>query len=612
MFIRPAWASPTPQETPPPPTAPAQMAVPQHPLAIEGKRVYSEFCASCHGTAGDGQGPAAKSLPNQPTAFSDPQVINTRSPRELFQTTKEGRMDKGMPPWGVRLDDVAIWGVTAYLFDLGLTQDVYDAGAQIYKDSCAVCHGESGKGDGPQAQGDMPDLSSWAAWVDISNDAWAQRVKQQDVHASVVKELDDDSLKKVMAYVRTLSYESTRAPLEGNGIISGTVEMMTKGEEANFEGLTVALFGLRGGEELALTLTTTVKADNTFRFEGLSTSHQMIYYLETEWEGVPYATDALVFLPGQTVITTTLQVAATTEEDPGIRAGRAHWFMDFDGETLTVGELIGIDNPGDRAYIGTPLPDRDGARAVIRWALPAGVMNLRLDGGKLGERFLLVNGELIDTLPLPPGRDVRRLLLQYQLPIEHNQAVLAHPVSLPIDLLTVFIADRGEHIEVPDNATEGESQDVNGVPFKMYTLTRVDKGETVTFRLTNLAAARKANPHEAPPSLVRQIGVGLSLLLGLLLLGSMVYLTRRRKPSEDETKEALRERREEILRLIAQLDIAFEAGEVDEATYREERDILMAEAVQLTRMLGDIPTELEGSSDTAPSADEDTTPEEQA
>ncbi len=584
FFVLPAWAAPTAQSTPPAEATP--MPPPNHPLAWEGQRVYKETCVSCHGEQGGGDGPAASGLPSKPTAFSDPNVINARTPKELFQVTKDGRMNKGMPPWGVRLDDGSIWQVVAYLFDLGISPDTYNRGREVYQGRCAACHGPTGRGDGPQAPSNIPDLTRWADWIDISNQEWAQKIQGQEVHAKALEGLDKDTLQDVVAYVRTLTYDSTRAPLEGNGVISGTVTMLTPGIEATFQGLTVTLFGLRGGEELALTMSTTVSADNTFHFEGLPTSHEMLYFLQTEWEGVPYTSEPLVFLPGQTVITTTLQVAAVTEEDPGIRAGQAHWFADFDGQTLTVGELISFDNLGKYAYKGPPVPGHEGAHAAIRWELPAGVTQLRVEGGKLGERFLFVDGALIDTVPLPPGRDVRRLLLQYQLPIEHNQAVLAHPVSIPIDLLTVFIADRGEHIQVPEGATEGEPQDVNGVSFKSYTLTRLEKGQTVTFRLTNLAAAAKrANPHQVPPSRVRTAGVVLGALLGIFLIGGMVYLSRRSRQSEEEALEAVRKRSDALLEEIAQLDVAFEQGAIDEASYKEERDLLMAEAVQLTRMI---------------------------
>jgi mono/diheme cytochrome c family protein len=38
----------------------------------------------------------------------------SRSPAELFHTTKFGRMQGMMPPWRNRLDDTQIWNAVAY------------------------------------------------------------------------------------------------------------------------------------------------------------------------------------------------------------------------------------------------------------------------------------------------------------------------------------------------------------------------------------------------------------------------------------------------------------------------------------------------------------------
>lgn len=577
----PVWAAPLTQTNTP------EAPLPLRPSAGEGQSIYAESCAPCHGDQGDGNGPAAGGLPNPPAAFSNPEALRNLSPRQIFQITKEGRIERGMPPWKNRLSDDAIWAVTSYLYDLSIGDAGYAHGKNTYQQACAACHGDTGRGDGPQAQGmQVPDLTQWPDWIDLSNADLAQRVVQSPVHKDVVASLPGDALEQAIAYARTLSYSSTRAPLVGNGTILGTVEMMTPGEEANFEGLEVTLLGFRGTMDPRLVLTTTVGSTNTFRFDGLSTDQDVLYLLRTTWEGAPYSTDVLVFPPGQQVITATLQVAASTEEDPGIRADQVHWFIDFDGESLVVGELISISNPGDRTYKGPEIPGRDGKRAVIRWSLPAGVTNLRLDGGQLGDRYLLIDGDLIDTLPLPPGTDVRRLLFQYQLPIEHRQAVLAHPVSLPIGFLTVFIADRGETVQAPEQAVKGDSRDVSGVPFLSYTINGAQPGETLTFRLTNItASAGQPTAATVSGSPVRTLGIVLAALLGVALLAGMVYLGRRSAPPEQLHREDILARRDALLTEIAQLDAQYEAGQVDEASYREQRDILMAEAVQLTRML---------------------------
>ncbi len=571
----------------PPDHPPMEPTVPLRPSANQGKAVYAESCAPCHGETGKGDGPSASGLPSPPTDFTASEPLLSLSPQSILNVIREGRLERGMPPWKNRLSDEAMGAVTAYLFDLHLGTEQYEKTRTLYNEKCAACHGEQGRGDGPLAEGlDVPDLTAWSDWVQVSVRDWQKNIGADTVHADALASLDQAQVEDVLVYVRTLTYSSSLAPFRGKGVIEGKVEMMTAGEEANFNGLAVTLFGFRGSMEPELILTATVEADSTFRFENLSTESDALYSISTQWEGIPYSSGVLAFPPGQNVITTTLQVAATTDQDPGLEAGRVHWFMDFEEDAVVVGELISISNPGDRAYIGEPMIDQEGKRAVIRWPLPDGATGVRLDGGVLGERFFLEEGVLIDTLPVPPGNDVRRLLFQYRLPIKGGRAVFVHSLSMPVRFLNVFVADRGEHIEAPSNMIMGTPQEVSGVSFRSYIASNLPAGEKITFKFSNIPnLASGTSPHTATPSAVRLIGVGLSVVLGLALLGGLFYFSKRR--TTGDSKEALRQRRDALLQEIAALDVRYRQGKIKEHEYREERDLLMAEAVHLTMALGE-------------------------
>ncbi len=562
--------------------------IPERPSAGEGQAIYAESCAPCHGPTGQGDGPTASSLPNPPTAFADPANLRNLPPSQIFKITKEGRIERGMPPWKNRLSDSAIWSVTAYLFDLNISNEEYQAGQAVYQKSCQSCHGPTGKGDGPEAGGlNVPDLTIWTNWVDVSNEEWVSRVLGDEVHMAVLGDVSREEVTQAIAYVRTLTYSSTRAPLTGNGVISGTVEMMTPDETANFEGLEVILFGFRGSMDPRLILTTTVSATNTFRFEGLSTDPDALYTLRTEWEGATYGSGVLVFPPDQTVITTTLQVAATTDQNPGVRADQVHWFVDFGDGVINVGELISISNPGKRTYIGEPIPGQEDKRAVIRWPLPANATNITVEGGQIGERYLLIDGALVDTSPLPPGADVRRLLFQYQIPLDNGRVQIEHPVGMPIRFLSLFVVDLGQQVEVPENMIKGETQDVSGVPVATYLARDLQPGQTLNIRMSKIpkTAGTQAATQPASESPIRLIGIAMAAILGLALFGGMFYLGRHTPPTTGPGREALVAQRDALLQEIAVLDERYERQEIDEATYRQERDLLMAEAVRLTLRL---------------------------
>lgn len=582
-----AWAVPAPQDLPPdhPPVNVTPGGVPERPSAAAGAPIYQQSCAPCHGDTGQGDGPAASGLPAKPTAFADPATLRRLSPRQIFEVIRNGRIERGMPPWANRLSEDATWAVVAYLLDLNLPPDEYEAGRAIYQASCAACHGPTGQGDGPQAEAlDVPDLTRWPDWVDVSNVDWQGRLQEDPVHQQAVQSLSPEELAQAVAYVRTLSYSSTRAPLVGNGEIRGQVTMMTPGAEADFSGLEVTLFGFRGSMTPQLVVTTTVAPDRTFVFRGLSTEPDVLYSVAATWEGAQYSSGVIGFPPGQDVITTTLTVAATTEEDPGIRAEQVHWFVDFEQGQVVVGELVSLTNPGDRAYIGEPLPDVEGKRSVVRWPLPPGAQDVAVEGGELGDRFLLVDNALIDTLPLTPGVDTRRLLFRYTLPITNGTIRLAHPTAIPIRFLNVFIADRGQTVQVPDFMVEGQRRNIGDVSFRSYMASNIPAGTEVTIVLTNVPANPAVRPSRVAPLPVSRVAGGvLAGLFGVGLLAGLFYLSRRQAASRRRMQ--LQARRDALLEQVAALDVAFEEGRIDEATYREERDLRMAEAVRLTMLL---------------------------
>lgn len=84
---------------------------------LAGGRLYQQFCSSCHGATGRGDGPAAQGLnpPPAPLAFTIPMHMTTDG--YLFWRIKEGGQTFGtaMPPWGASLKEDQIWQIVLYM-----------------------------------------------------------------------------------------------------------------------------------------------------------------------------------------------------------------------------------------------------------------------------------------------------------------------------------------------------------------------------------------------------------------------------------------------------------------------------------------------------------------
>jgi mono/diheme cytochrome c family protein len=91
----------------------------------EGKALYAQNCAACHGQEGAGDGVFAPSMPSAPEAslhttspvdFTDPTMMLGASSALLQGKILRGGMGTGMPYWGPILTDAQLWTLTDYLW----------------------------------------------------------------------------------------------------------------------------------------------------------------------------------------------------------------------------------------------------------------------------------------------------------------------------------------------------------------------------------------------------------------------------------------------------------------------------------------------------------------
>jgi len=87
--------------------------------AEQGKKLYGQFCASCHGQSGKGDGPAAAALNPKPRDHTNKEYMSSMSDDDMLKVIKNGGASIGksplMPPWGASLKDDQIKDVIAYI-----------------------------------------------------------------------------------------------------------------------------------------------------------------------------------------------------------------------------------------------------------------------------------------------------------------------------------------------------------------------------------------------------------------------------------------------------------------------------------------------------------------
>ncbi|MBK9125909.1 MAG: c-type cytochrome [Chloroflexi bacterium] len=194
------------------------------PDLARGAQIFAERCSACHGVDGRGDGPVVQANPGmQPGDFRDPATARGQTPHEWFSTITNGRIDLMMPPWIGALTEQERWDVALYTYTMHYDPEALWLGSRMYED-CAECHGELGRGDGPEAANltaDVKDLTDQSAMVTLSDESIFRMVTQgfEDVMPAYT-ELSEDERWAVASYARTLSlqgveqFETQPAPVD--------------------------------------------------------------------------------------------------------------------------------------------------------------------------------------------------------------------------------------------------------------------------------------------------------------------------------------------------------------------------------------------------------------
>jgi len=86
----------------------------------EGKKLYAQNCAACHGETGGGNGVFASNVKalagKTPANFGDPASLLGAAPALLQGKILRGGMGTGMPAWGPILTSQQTWDLVSYLY----------------------------------------------------------------------------------------------------------------------------------------------------------------------------------------------------------------------------------------------------------------------------------------------------------------------------------------------------------------------------------------------------------------------------------------------------------------------------------------------------------------
>lgn len=119
----------------------AAYPIPVAPKALpdlkRGAALFQAQCASCHGTAGGGDGPLAAKLEPPPIAFTNRERARSRSLMALYQVVSQGVTGTSMPSFAA-LPDEDRWALAFFAGTLSHDDGMRKRGEQLWKSDAAA------------------------------------------------------------------------------------------------------------------------------------------------------------------------------------------------------------------------------------------------------------------------------------------------------------------------------------------------------------------------------------------------------------------------------------------------------------------------------------------
>ena len=610
--------------TPPPDYQPPEVAItqpeledgPYYPLVppdpAQGKTTYIEECAPCHGENGLGNGPRAADLPNPVLPLGDAQVAHQTTPASWFRMVSQGNLERFMPPFP-NLSEYERWNVIAYAISLSVSPDSLSEGMDLYYTSCAACHGARGQGNGPDAaslDATLPNFTDQEYMANESDADFFAAITQgvPPVMPAYADQMSEEQRWALTNYLRSLSFSSSMAsaptqaspgwtpypdistptpaitgttilsPTLTTGVITGVV--INPLGKAITPGLTINLHGFDNMQRV-ITETTPILDDGSFTFPNVDMPEGRTFFATVEYQDALYASEIVQIPHTMQSLELPIQVFESTRDISALSIDRLHFFLDVvDEQTLRVGELYIISNPGDK----TVLPNQPD-QPVLSFDLPPGATNLQIQDEMQSGRFIPIETGLGVTSPITPGAGNLEVFFVYDLPYS-RKVELSRTVKLPTEAVIVLVPAGNIRVKSSQLQDLGERSN-QGVEYQMYSGGSLDPGQSLKMTITG-------KPTSNLPSL--KAGSNTSLIigaaaLGLALLVAVVWLSRRKQlvaaeEDSDETSispiSTIEDDPDAIMDAILALDDQFQEGRLPEEAYLKRRAELKARLRQLT------------------------------
>lgn len=353
-----------------------------------------------------------------------------------------------------------------------------------------------------------------------------------------------------------LSVGWTQDPQAQQGTVVGEVINGTPGSTVA-DDLQITLHVFSEMQETR-TYTTTVTAQHSFRFEGISFQEGQTLVARVVYDRVTYVSDFATIEPEQQTVSLPVTIYEATQEDADISISQLHLFVNKMGEWVQVGVYAVIGNAGSRTYTGSPV---DGVTTTWSARLPDDAERVQFDGAELGGRFVALEDGFADTRPIPPGNATVETSFTYELPFQEGLAV-EQAFDVPVRAAVLVLPEGDWRLSGTGVMSQGTLDTQMGAALS-YTAGPLGAGEPLSFSIVAQSTNGSTTPDEQPTA-------GLAVGIGALVVAGVLVTLMWRAPSPGPVPPKARPQVE----AIAALDRDFQGGDLSEQSYRQRRRLL--------------------------------------
>lgn len=570
------------------------------PDMAAGAALFAENCIRCHGVFGAGDGDMVQSgqLPDPPQDLTDPAYVREQTPQNWFEIVTNGRLDKLMPPWRDSMSETQRWDVTLYTYTLHYSADDISAGQQLWQQTCAECHGESGTGEG-----ETPVLTDPNTLIAFSDSAIYETLVDDtgDEPHAFMADLSEQERWSAIAYVRSLplintdlltqpleeravvpqppvateeavaagateavevAAEATEAPEQQVvGMVSGQI-VSGSGGDAALAGLSVTL-RILDTEGTETTMEATANDDGTFVFENVPVTRGLHYFVVTDYNGRTFTSEIAAADTANPAMELPVTVYDTTDDASVIQMTGSVMQVFPDEGVAQVAQVINFTNTSDRVFVSGEQVS-DGRATSLSITLPPGASLLDFGSDRQRYRLSPDASTILDTEPVFPGAN-HVVHLLYEIPFTDTatfEQTWQYAINGPVQVMVpTTLSVSSEQLQA-----QGTQQRA-GMTLQSYAANlNLPAGSQLRYQVAQAAA-----PIQLPANPVSLILIALGAISVVAAVALTLYGRRTAPvaPVSDQSKLV-----DGLVVQIAELDAAFEAGKIKKAAYQRQRQQL--------------------------------------